>query len=282
MNAHLRNRMIVSAPFGNYKFFDPRHGAIMTAGTFTWRKRAGWLKRMWKIVSTVRRYRKLGAWVNKLGLPSPGMPWLKRQILYDYRAYNHKIISIKGFTENEWENCIISLESVRSDREFARFAGVELNVSCPNVHDKTDAAMAHLEFAQRVLGKHTPIIVKLPPVGYMPLYEKARDVGITTFHCCNTLAVPGGGMSGKPLKPLSLEAIRQIRAAPGVADIVIIGGGGITTLSDAREYLDAGADSVAMASVLFTMDGRGHSRDIAAFMEGRREVEDTPRGRLQP
>ena len=68
------------------------------------------------------------------------------------------------------------------------------------------------------------------------------------FHCCNTLPVPEGGMSGRPLKPVALDCIRDLRAKPFGNDPTIIGGGGVYALSDIDLYADAGADHVALAT----------------------------------
>jgi dihydroorotate dehydrogenase len=61
---------------------------------------------------------------------------------------------------------------------------------------------------------------------------------------------PAGVMSGKPLMQLSLAAIRDFREAFGDS-VTLIGGGGITSVDDARTYLSTGADHVALGSMLF-------------------------------
>lgn len=74
------------------------------------------------------------------------------------------------------------------------------------------------------------------------------DQGIRYFHLCNTLPTPKGGMSGKVLKPYSLQAIEEFRKWK---DVKLIGGGGITSLKDVEDYIQAGADHVSVASMLF-------------------------------
>ena len=60
-------KFFISAPFGNY--VKPK-GCISVTGTFT-RNPQG--NRLWSVLKTLRYNRKLGGWVNKLGLPNPGL-----------------------------------------------------------------------------------------------------------------------------------------------------------------------------------------------------------------
>jgi dihydroorotate dehydrogenase len=156
-------------------------------------------------------------------------------------------VSVKGFDAAEWR-----LLAERVDR-LAPLA-LEMNASCPNCpgEDRTDYALAFGRVED--VCRHTPVIVKLPPVGYEPLVRLALDAGIDSFHCCNTLPVPGGGLSGKPLQPLSLRCVADVRtlAAQGGHTLRwLVGGGGVTGVEDARRFLDAGATTVAVASTLF-------------------------------
>lgn len=269
-NEHLRGKLVISAPFGNYNFFSPGGDAVMTMGTFTRHRRAGWPKRIWKIISTVRYRRKTGAWVNKLGLPSPGIHWMCQRFEEDCSQFEGKIISIKGFTDQDWYEmgCMLRYRAKR-----VRFAGIELNMSCPNVEaGESIGDLGYvMDMAESLLSDVVPVIVKLPPVDYMPIFLEAYERGIRTFHCCNTLSVPEGGMSGKPLKPLALDAVSKIRA---ICDkkrdrnkVVIIGGGGIVQPIDAHDFFRAGADSVAMASALFLKSGRLAAKRLVRLME---------------
>nr|MBX2851143.1 hypothetical protein [Phycisphaeraceae bacterium] len=94
--------LIISAPFGNY--IQPP-GTTATLGTFTAARRGGILNRVWRILLTVRYYRKAKAWVNKIGLRNPGIDWLvvKNQSPKPGRAdVKDKIVSIHGFTPEDW------------------------------------------------------------------------------------------------------------------------------------------------------------------------------------
>lgn len=248
----LRQRLIISAPFGNYLSV---HGeAVRTVGTFTLERRGGWPYRLWRIAKTLRYHRGLGARTNKLGLPNPGIAGLKRWV-EDGFDVSDKIVSIKGFNCNEWINLVLACVELKP-------LAIELNISCPNVNDlHFDRPDQMLRRIMQAAGD-VRVIVKLPPVGHEKLIEDSIDSGICMFHCCNTLAVPGGGMSGKPLKPLSINVIRFIRDNFGT-DAFIIGGGGITEVKDAMDYLVAGADSVAIGSMLLNPWSKDRAREIS-------------------
>ena len=55
-------------------------------------------------------------------------------------------------------------------------------------------------------------------------------------------------MSGRPLQPVALDCIRDLRSQPLGAELTIIGGGGIYEVSDIDRYADAGADHVALGT----------------------------------
>ena len=227
------NKLIIGAPFGNY---ITRKGVTSTIGTHTYHKRAGFLKRMWKVLSTVRYYPRPQSWIVKLGLPSPGIHSVTRS------DCKNKILSIHGFDNYEWSRLIV-------DANRLEVPAIELNLSCPNVagtsiQESIDAA----KYAVHAFPGY--VIAKLPPVRWMDFVRPLVDVGVTHFHLCNTIPTPGGGMGGKVLKQFSLWAVEEVRNTFGER-VQIIGGGGITDLADVKDYVNAGADRVAVASMLF-------------------------------
>lgn len=226
-------KIIISAPFGNYlKTPD----TTSTLGTFTIPKRAGFWLRLWRIASTVRYNWRAQAWINKLGLPNPGIaacPDAKDSIL-----------SVHGFNPIQWNELV--KEAIRREA-----LAVELNLSCPNIEHRFHMLneMFH-GIEEHLKEKKITFIAKLPPVRWMDLGRPLYKFGIRHFHLCNTIPTPGGGMSGKPLMQYSLWAIDDFRKEFG-RDVTLIGGGGVTSAKDVKTYLDAGADHVSIGSGLF-------------------------------
>jgi dihydroorotate dehydrogenase len=225
--------LIVSAPFGNY--VQPA-GAVATLGTFTAKARAG---RVWRILRTVRYYPRLRAWVNKIGLRNPGMPWLVERVRSGRAAVGDKLVSVHGFADGEWT------ELLDACREIAPL-GVELNMSCPNIGEIDWPE----DLFSRALATGVPVIVKLPPVRFETMFAQALAAGVRTFHCCNTLPVPAGGISGAPLKPVSLQCIARVLdlAGPRAGELRIVGGGGVREPADIDEYVAAGVHAVAIGT----------------------------------
>ena len=226
--------VVVSAPFGNY--IQPA-GATPTLGTFTAADRPG---RVWRILRTVRYYRRLGAWVNRIGLRNPGIDWLAGRVSNGRIGVGDKIVSIHGFTADDWGMLLDKLAALEP-------LAVELNMSCPNVGEVAWPASLFADAVAAADRCGAALICKLPPIRYREMAGAAWDGGVRAFHACNTLPVPAGGMSGKPLMPLSLRCVAELRERFG-DEAFVIGGGGVTGPGDVDEYAEAGADRVAVGT----------------------------------
>lgn len=224
--------LVISAPFGNY--IQPA-GTTPTLGTFTALRRGGRPAAFGRAVLTMRYYRRLQAWVNRIGLRNPGIDSLVRHPPRG-RAMAQSIVSVHGFTDDEWQ---LLLDRIAQLRPLA----VELNISCPNVGE---LSWPDGLFRQAV-DTGVPVIVKVPPIRYEPMAEAAVSAGVSWIHATNTLPVAKGGMSGAPLRPLALDCVSRLRDEYGRA-INIVGGGGIRSAADVREFADAGADHFAVGS----------------------------------
>lgn len=229
--------LIISAPFGNY--IQPT-GATPTLGTFTAERRPG---RLWRVIRTVRYSPSLGAWVNKIGLRNPGIDWLVARAKSGKVNVRTKIVSIHGFTDDDWARLLDRIGDIRP-------LAVELNMSCPNV--------GHVNWPSwlfdRALATGVTTIVKLPPVNERDIVAQALAAGVRAFHCCNTIPVPAGGVSGKPLKPVAMQVIVRLRETAKrleLPELTIIGGGGITTPADIDDYVSVGATHVAIGTKTF-------------------------------
>lgn len=256
--------LVISAPFGNYV---QHPGTTPTLGTFTWLRRGGRLAAMGRAALTVRYYRRLGAWVNRIGLRNPGIEGLHHQIP-GARPIAESIVSIHGFTHDDW----YQLLQVTAQ---AQPAAIELNISCPNVGEISWPP----ELFSEAVATGIPIIVKIPPVRYAQLAADAVSGGIRAIHAVNTLPVRGGGMSGAPLKPLGLTVVKQLRDEFGT-ELVIVGGGGIGSATDVHDYANAGADRFAIGTLAMRPSAPFSSRFLREVQTAATDVTRQPTGHV--
>ncbi|MFQ5589867.1 MAG: dihydroorotate dehydrogenase [Phycisphaerae bacterium] len=177
------------------------------------------------------------------------------------------VVNVVGHSVEDYQTVCDRLDSIEC------IAGLELNVSCPNVSDGlefgTDATrLERLVAAVRPLVRHAKLIVKLSP-NVTDIAETARGAvagGAEILSIINTvqgmainvdtwepmLANRTGGLSGPAIKPLALYMVHRVytRVARD-AGIPIIGMGGICDWRDTVEFLLAGATAVAVGTALF-------------------------------
>ena len=223
-------KIFIAAPFGNYLSYD---NTISVTGTWTLQHRAGVMKRLWRIASSLRYDFKLKGWVNALGLPNEGIEIGLEKTLPD------QILSIAGIERDDW----IQLESKISEKQ-----SIELNLSCPNITERTvwnDLPVFFLgDKREWCIAKVSPLITP-EQLGFL-----IDEVGFTQLHLCNTLPVLRGGLSGKELVPYVLNHLEFIRAEWGDS-LELIAGGGIDSFGVASDYLAAGANHLSLGSICF-------------------------------
>jgi dihydroorotate dehydrogenase len=204
----------------------------------------------------VRRMREEGL-VNSMGLPSRGALYVRRRLDgHDLRT--PVLVSIVGETSGDF---VQVYERLRDG-----VAGWELNLSCPNTATGRtfEEDLEALEGLLRALKPMSgPTFLKLSPYEDERGRERAMEMaglalrnGFRGFTLCNTLPVVErrlgsgrGGLSGRPLYPLALRAVREFRQEWGDR-VDIIGVGGILTGSQALEMLEAGAGAVEILTAL--------------------------------
>jgi dihydroorotate dehydrogenase (NAD+) catalytic subunit len=147
-------------------------------------------------------------------------------------------------------------------------AGLELNLSCPNVAGGVDFA-TQPEVTRRVVRGvrdvcPLPVIAKLTPnvTDIVSIAQAAADAGADAVSLVNTfigmaidwrrrrpvLGNTTGGLSGPAIKPLALRMVWQVaRSVP----VPVIGIGGIAGVDDAMEFLVAGASAVQVGTANF-------------------------------
>ncbi|QLE79032.1 diguanylate cyclase [Francisella sp. Scap27] len=242
-NQNLKN-VIISPPFGKYIKFKESSNVY---GSFTVNRRWGLIK---QAIKTIRKVEK-NAWRNKIGLRNPGLA----NINPPKRAQD--IISLAALEVADWHSFAETLKSPK----FSTHKNIEINIGCPN------AAIVDFPIELAPLFADKNIIVKVPPT--IDINAKIREfikVGITSFHLCNTIPTPKGGVSGYPLHQYTFPAIKKAREEFGDS-ITIVGGGGIYTLEDAKKYLEIGADHLALSSIMFNpIKGRRLAKQIIGLM----------------
>jgi len=195
--------------------------------------------------------------LNSIGLANPGIDRFVTRNLPQLGKLGVPVwVSVGGFEADEYAEICSRLD------DHAEVTTIELNVSCPNVEAPAESA-AQIVGAAR-LATRKPLWAKLSPavpdVGEVA--KAAQAAGADGLSLVNTLRGlkldgrtlrpvlgPGqGGLSGPALKPIALAAVASCYRA---TEMPIVGMGGIQTGLDALEFVAAGAQHVALGTVLF-------------------------------
>jgi dihydroorotate dehydrogenase (NAD+) catalytic subunit len=222
--------------------------------------------------------------INSIGLPNKGLEGFLAEDLPQLAEL--PVPLIVSVMATGWPEFARLVEAVGGRDEVA---GIELNVSCPNVHsglivgEQPAETEALLEVLRPLTEK--PLVVKLTPNVADPaaVAAAAEQGGADAVSLINTLkasafdpttgepalAAGHGGLSGPAVRPVALQQLRAVKAAVGIP---AIGMGGICDGADAAEFIAAGASLVAVGTENFR-DPRAGSR-VAAELESspRREV----------
>ena len=230
-------------------------GAIITKG-LSLKPRAG--------NPTPRIVETPGGMLNAIGLQNVGIDAFIADKAPFLRTVNTPVIvNLFGNTLEEYGELAARLDRV------AEVAGVEVNISCPNVKHGgivfgTDprAAFEVVKLVRESTVK--PVIVKLSPnvTDIVTMANACADAGADALSLINTLtgmaidlqkrrpvlANITGGLSGPAIKPIALRMVWQVAKA---VDIPVIGIGGIMSATDALEFMLAGATAVQIGTANF-------------------------------
>jgi dihydroorotate dehydrogenase (NAD+) catalytic subunit len=210
-----------------------------------------------------------GGMINAVGLANPGVkavcedhfPWLAT-----HHRGTRRLANVVGFTVEEFGGVIDRLEQAISTAAEPALEGFELNVSCPNTKaggmefgaDATSLA-AVVASSRRVTKR--PLFVKLSPTltDIGAAARIAADNGADGITVVNTL--PGlvidldarrpalgfgtGGVSGPAILPVGVLATWKVHKA---VTLPIMGVGGVTSATDALQYIVAGASLVGVGT----------------------------------
>ena len=218
-------KFFISPPFGNYIKLPY---TIPIRGSFTLHERKG---KWTQILKTLRYNSIYNGWTNKIGLRNPGI---------DY--------AIKTYKKGE----IISIAILEKDEikkihdKIPNNMDIELNVSCPN----TEHFPVSKELNIFLNSQRKWCIIKLSPFSTRKEVDDFYKQGFRQFHCCNTIPIKEGGLSGKAIQPFSFNLISYIkRHYPD--DTIIIAGGGIDSNNDLKLYKKYGANYFSISTLCF-------------------------------
>lgn len=201
--------------------------------------------------------------LNCIGLENLGADEFINKTLPNLAEFDTPVIvNIAGKTVEEYGQLAERLN-------VAGVAGLEVNISCPNVKQGgivfgTDPACAASVIAEVKKASKLPVIAKLSPnvTNIVEMAQAVEAVGADAISLINTLLgmaidiktckpVLGnvvGGLSGPAVKPVAVRMVWQVASA---VKVPVIGMGGIMCADDAIEFLLAGASAVAVGTANF-------------------------------
>ena len=170
------------------------------------------------------------------------------------------IANISGFSKDEYARLGIVMD------EEDTVGIIEVNISCPNVHNggmafgtDPDAAAEITKAVKKETGK--PVFMKLSPnvTDITEIAKACADAGADGLALINTLlgmridikrrepvlANKVGGYSGPGVSPVALRMVWQVRQS---VDLPLIGMGGISSAEDVIEMMMAGASAVEVGA----------------------------------
>jgi dihydroorotate dehydrogenase (NAD+) catalytic subunit len=202
--------------------------------------------------------------LNAIGLQNVGIDaFIRDKVPFLNRFNTPVIVNFFGNTLEEYGEVAARLNDIDG------IAGVELNISCPNVKKGgivfgTDpsAASEVVALVRSKLSK--PLIVKLTPnvTDITVIARAVEEAGADAICCINTLtgmsidirtrkprlANMTGGLSGPAIRPVAVRMVHQVVQN---VNIPVIGVGGIVNAMDALEFLIVGATAVQVGTANF-------------------------------
>ena len=203
-----------------------------------------------------------GGMINSVGLQNPGIDVLVNEKVPALRkVYQGCVITnISGFSLDEYRECCAKADACDG------IDIIEVNVSCPNVHNGgmafgTDPASAAevTRVVKEVCRK--PVFIKLSPnvTDIVSIARACEDAGADGLTLVNTflgmridiarrkpvIANKMGGYSGRAIFPVALRMVYQVAHA---CRIPVMGCGGVASERDVIEMMMAGAAAVQVGA----------------------------------
>lgn len=203
--------------------------------------------------------------LNAIGLQNPGISAFLRKYPSIWERWDvPALVNISAETVEDF-----AMMARRLD-EAPGIAGIEVNISCPNIAASGynfgwDPEMS-ADVTRAVRQATTlPVIVKLSPgaIEIAAVAAAVEEAGADAVSLINTLvgmtidtrirrpvlANMTGGLSGPAVKPVAVRMVHQVAST---VTIPVIGIGGISLLNDALEFIMAGASAVQVGTAIFS------------------------------
>lgn len=205
-----------------------------------------------------------GGMLNAVGLQNKGVDYFIDKIYPAINDINTNIlVNVSGSTVADY---VATAEKIN---ELEHIPAIELNISCPNVKEGGMAFGTSCTSAAEVVGavrkvykKH--LMVKLSPnvTSIQEIALAAEAAGADSLSLINTLmgmavdvkkrkailSTVTGGLSGPCVKPVALRMVWQVAKA---TKIPVVGLGGISSATDALEFIMAGAKAIQIGTANF-------------------------------
>jgi dihydroorotate dehydrogenase (NAD+) catalytic subunit len=205
-----------------------------------------------------------GGMLNSIGLQNPGVDAVIDKYAGTWTGWKTPVIvNVAGESVADYVEVARRLDGVPG------VAGIELNISCPNVGKgglqfAIDAEAAGSVTAAVRRATDLPLLVKLSPnvADVRPIAKAIAAAGADALTAINTLSgiavAPSrtkpllgnvyGGLSGPAVKPVALRIVYEVAQ---VVDIPIVAIGGVTELADVLDFMAVGAVAVQVGTAIF-------------------------------
>jgi dihydroorotate dehydrogenase (NAD+) catalytic subunit len=202
--------------------------------------------------------------LNCVGLQNKGVDYFCEHIYPQIKDIDtNMIVNVSGSSPEDYAECAARIDALE------KIPAIELNISCPNVKDGGMAFGVTCQGAESVVravreSYHKTLIVKLSPnvTNISDIARACEAQGADSVSLINTLmgmaidverrrsllSIGTGGLSGPCVKPVALRMVWQVAKA---VKIPVVGLGGITTPTDAIEFLMAGATAIEIGTANF-------------------------------
>jgi dihydroorotate dehydrogenase (NAD+) catalytic subunit len=205
-----------------------------------------------------------GGMLNSIGLQNPGVDAVIEKYAGTWATWRTPVIvNVAGESVHDYVEVARRLDGVPG------VAGIELNISCPNVgagglQFAIDAGAAGEVTAAVRRATDLPLLVKLSPnvADIRPIARAIADAGADALTAINTLSGIAlsprrdrpllgniyGGLSGPAIKPVALRIVYEAVQAVRIPVVAI---GGVTELNDVLDFLAVGAVAVQVGTAIF-------------------------------